>query len=69
LDLDLRARIRLVLDLIRIVHARSDDQGRAGPRAAALLAGDGVPAAAHGWGSPDRAKFGHLGMKSSAARL
>ena len=27
LDLDLRARIRLVLDLIRIVHARSDDQG------------------------------------------
>ena len=24
LDLDLRARIRLVLDLIRIVHARSD---------------------------------------------
>ena len=36
LDLDLRARIRSVLDLIRIVHARSDDQGRAGPRAAAL---------------------------------
>ena len=29
MDLDLRARIRLVLDLIRIVHARSDDQGSA----------------------------------------
>ena len=37
--------------------------------AAALLAGDGVPAAAHGWGSPDLAKLGRPGTKSRAARL
>ena len=50
LDLDLRARIRSVLDLIWIVHARSDDQGRAGPWAAALVAGDRASAVE---GSPE----------------
>ena len=32
--------------------------------AAALIAGDGVPAAAHGWGSPDQAKLGRWGCGS-----
>ena len=36
---------------------------------AALLAGDGVLAAAHGWGLPDRAKLGRPGMKLIAAGL
>jgi len=69
LDRDLADQIGSAHVLIWAAVSRSGGQGRRARRAAAQVAGDGVPAAAHGWGSPDRAKLGHLGMKSRAAWL
>jgi len=69
LDRDLADQIESAHVLIWAAVSRSGGQGRRARGAAAQVAGDGIPAAAHGWGSPDRAKLGRPGTKSSAAWL